>query len=243
MGTGLIKNNINSSFWAVIIVITSSSVEQWKVMSQLILDSNSPNEVFDESISNYDNGNTQYPNPTEDSLNTNFSAFLLSQSRINFSDKTTREGLDITSPQMFQSKTIAQLNAVFPGTVWCGVGDVATDNNILGHFSQTDSCCRTHDKCRLAIPSGSIMFGLENTGYFTRSHCSCDEQFYDCLKRTNSFVSNKIGYTYFNLLKPQCFRKTYPIVACWRWFRKRCKIYMLNQSDERRWQWFDNSEF
>lgn len=50
--------------------------------------------------------------------------------------------------------------------------------------------------------------------FICRSHCACDNAFYKCLKKANSIVSNRIGETFFNVLKPQCFRKEFPIVGC-----------------------------
>lgn len=44
-----------------------------------------------------------------------------------------------------------------------------------------------------------------------RSHCDCDERFYNCLKADRkSIVSVKVGTTYFNLLRPRCFRAVNP---------------------------------
>jgi secretory phospholipase A2 len=47
-----------------------------------------------------------------------------------------------------------------------------------------------------------------------RSSCDCDEKFYDCLKIANTLVSRKIGITYFNVLRPKCFRKDHPVSGC-----------------------------
>lgn len=107
-----------------------------------------------------------------------------------------------------------RLKAIYPGTLWCGDGTHAKYQNEVGLFRNTDICCKQHDECPAFIKSGSEFKGLRNTGLFTRSHCDCDMKFYNCLKRTNSLISNKIGYTYFNILRPQCFRKEYPIVGC-----------------------------
>jgi hypothetical protein len=49
--------------------------------------------------------------------------------------------------------------------------------------------------------------------YF-RSNCDCDERFYECLKKANTLISTKIGLTYFNVLRPKCFRKDYPVSGC-----------------------------
>lgn len=107
-----------------------------------------------------------------------------------------------------------RLKAIYPGTLWCGDGTHAKFGNEVGLFRNTDICCKQHDECPAFIKSGSEFKGLRNNGLFTRSHCDCDMKFYNCLRRTNSIISNKIGYTYFNILRPQCFRKEYPIVGC-----------------------------
>ena len=110
------------------------------------------------------------------------------------------------------------------GTKWCGDGDIAQSRQDLGLFSRTDSCCRAHDGCPEGIPVDSEKYGLVNTGLFTRSHCDCDKKFYDCLKDAKSVVASKIGFTFFTILGPQCFRNDYPVVACekWRKYVKTC---------------------
>jgi secretory phospholipase A2 len=47
-----------------------------------------------------------------------------------------------------------------------------------------------------------------------RSNCDCDERFYDCLKKANTLISRKIGVTYFNVLRPKCFRQDHPVLGC-----------------------------
>ena len=86
-----------------------------------------------------------------------------------------------------------RLTAIYPGTLWCGDGNQARSEHEVGLFSNTDACCRMHDKCPKSIPSGQGHKGLRNNGLFTRSHCECDLAFYKCLKKANSIVSNKIG--------------------------------------------------
>lgn len=110
-----------------------------------------------------------------------------------------------------------KVKAIYPGTLWCGDGNAARSENEVGLFKNTDTCCKIHDKCPSSIPSGKYYKGLYNGGSYTRSHCQCDQQFYNCLKKTNSFISNKIGYTYFNILRPKCFRKAHPVVGCKKW--------------------------
>lgn len=110
-----------------------------------------------------------------------------------------------------------RLKAIYPGTLWCGDGNYARSEHDVGIFRNTDTCCRMHDKCPASIAAGQTYKNLKNGGLFTRSHCDCDQEFYRCLKKANSIVSNKIGYTYFNILRPQCFRREHPIIGCRKW--------------------------
>ncbi|XP_045540446.1 uncharacterized protein LOC106716425 [Papilio machaon] len=140
-----------------------------------------------------------------------------------------------------------RVQAIYPGTVWCGDGhSAAARSGELGLFFFTDTCCRQHDACKIYIRAGETKYGLTNTGLFTRSHCSCDMKFRDCLRRTNSLVSAQIGLTYFNVLGPQCFRKAHPIVKCVRRTRitgQKCEEYELDYTKPKMWQWFDSETF
>ncbi|CAB3229271.1 unnamed protein product [Arctia plantaginis] len=140
-----------------------------------------------------------------------------------------------------------RVQAIYPGTVWCGDGRSASARSSdLGLFFFTDTCCRQHDACKIYIKAGETKYGLTNTGLFTRSHCSCDAKFRDCLRKTNSLVSAQIGVTYFSVLGPQCFRKAHPIVKCLKRTRitgMKCEEYELDYTKPRMWQWFDNETF
>ncbi|XP_072764789.1 phospholipase A2-like [Anoplolepis gracilipes] len=102
----------------------------------------------------------------------------------------------------------------FPGTVWCGDGDNAKDENDLGRFKHTDTCCRVHDNCNSNILVGETKGNLKNNGLFTRSACTCDNAFFDCLKNVSSPISKGIGTTYFDILRPQCFECICPTADC-----------------------------
>ncbi|XP_014473561.1 PREDICTED: uncharacterized protein LOC106743851 [Dinoponera quadriceps] len=103
---------------------------------------------------------------------------------------------------------------IFPGTKWCGDGDIAEHDEDLGRLKQLDMCCRAHDKCKISMVSGAKLGNLWNEGKFTKSACMCDFEFYDCLKATNSIISWQIGKTYFNILGPQCFYCVEPANGC-----------------------------
>ncbi|EFN81056.1 Phospholipase A2, partial [Harpegnathos saltator] len=96
------------------------------------------------------------------------------------------------------------------GTKWCGDGDIAKSEDDLGHFIKLDICCRGHDLCRNDIAAGEKMKNLYNTGIFTRSACSCDAEFYNCLKKGGNSLCDFVGKTYFNILQPQCFKCVCP---------------------------------
>uniref|UniRef100_A0A182QXM2 Phospholipase A2 n=1 Tax=Anopheles farauti TaxID=69004 RepID=A0A182QXM2_9DIPT len=136
-----------------------------------------------------------------------------------------------------------KVKAIYPGTVWCGDGNQAKSENDIGFFYLTDSCCRAHDLCPITIAAGEQFNRLKNNGYFTRSHCDCDKQFFNCLKNANTLVSRQIGYTYFNLLKPQCFRYEHPKLNCTKRSKGKCLSYVVDEKQSKRWQWFDNLIF
>ncbi|GAB0094411.1 phospholipase A2 [Sergentomyia squamirostris] len=156
--------------------------------------------------------------------------------------KATTTGLDVnlSFANGLLDNFMDRIKAVYPGTLWCGGGDLAKGSNDLGLFALTDSCCKMHDQCALYIRPRTQLYGLKNGGLFTRSHCDCDREFYFCLKRINTFISNKIGYTYFNILGPQCFREEYPVLTCAKRHRNRCYSYLVDNEDSKTWQWFDN---
>ncbi|KAJ6638396.1 Lipid storage droplets surface-binding protein 2 [Pseudolycoriella hygida] len=168
-------------------------------------------------------------------------------STIKISNQTN--GLDVHLKTTYFTKMLletmeSKFKLIYPGTLWCGGGSVARRNNDYGLFWRTDKCCRKHDSCPKYILAGQTWKNLENIGIFTRSHCECDRAFYTCLKRSNSFISNKIGVTYFNLLRPQCFRKEYPVVSCLeRRKDNRCFNYVIDDEKPKQWQWFDNKVY
>ncbi|XP_060924816.1 group 3 secretory phospholipase A2 [Limanda limanda] len=108
---------------------------------------------------------------------------------------------------------------IVPGTLWCGSGNKALSYADLGVFSDTDSCCREHDQCKDTILSFHSEFGVFNKNIFTMSHCDCDNKFHSCLTQANDSISDVVGYTFFNLLKMNCFEFSYRLQCQQRnWF-------------------------
>ncbi|KAF6203896.1 hypothetical protein GE061_002233 [Apolygus lucorum] len=102
-----------------------------------------------------------------------------------------------------QPRTFSSL-AVFPGTKWCGSGDLADNYFDLGTETAVDKCCRAHDICPVKILGRSELYGLKNEGLFTASHCACDKEFFSCLKKTKNNIADSMGAVYFNLLGGGC---------------------------------------
>ncbi|XP_065202159.1 phospholipase A2-like isoform X2 [Planococcus citri] len=109
----------------------------------------------------------------------------------------------------------------FPGTNWCGPGNISSHFDHLGTFVKTDSCCREHDHCPLSISANQTKYGLHNELPYTSSNCACDEAFYQCLHRVNTnsdmpdtLSSELIGEIYFTFLETRCFQKVPPYASC-----------------------------
>ncbi|XP_048467560.1 group 3 secretory phospholipase A2 [Rhincodon typus] len=94
---------------------------------------------------------------------------------------------------------------IFPGTLWCGVGESAENYTDLGIFHQTDSCCREHDHCNHTLSAFEYNYGVWNFRLHTVSHCNCDETFRRCLLNANDTISTMVGFSYFSMLHVPCF--------------------------------------
>ncbi|XP_011687555.1 PREDICTED: phospholipase A2 large subunit-like [Wasmannia auropunctata] len=132
------------------------------------------------------------------------------------------------------------MRAIFPGTKWCGDGDIAANDTDLGKFKEVDACCREHDKCTINIEAGKMLGNLMNDGLFTKSACTCDSKFHSCLKATSSFmdkvIAKEIGMMYFGMLQPQCFQCMCPAEGC--------NLKEMDCMDGcKKYEWVDNEKF
>ncbi|XP_050429523.1 uncharacterized protein LOC126838827 [Adelges cooleyi] len=93
---------------------------------------------------------------------------------------------------------------IFPDTKWCGTGDLATNYFDLGPLVKLDVCCRAHDLCPTKVRAHSTKYNVTNDSMFTRSHCKCDQRFYNCLKKSKHQSGTVIGRIYFNLVRAPC---------------------------------------
>lgn len=81
---------------------------------------------------------------------------------------------------------------IFPGTKWCGKGDLAQCYDDLGDDQELDACCRDHDCCPFVIPPFSNKFGIFNYRFHSLLHCDCDQR-YGSQGVFNALTSNRNG--------------------------------------------------
>ncbi|GAB1865748.1 phospholipase A2 [Camponotus japonicus] len=104
-------------------------------------------------------------------------------------------------------------HGILPGTLWCGLGNIARNDSELGLYSEMDTCCREHDRCEDYISSKATRYRLYNKYFCRSSLCECDLQFYDCLMRIRGLYAAAVGKVYFKKCK-QCFRTYYDPEEC-----------------------------
>ncbi|CAH0715234.1 unnamed protein product, partial [Brenthis ino] len=99
---------------------------------------------------------------------------------------------------------LSLLQGIIPGTKWCGTGDIANDYHDLGADRWLDRCCRTHDLCPSKVRAFSRRYNLTNNSLYSKSHCTCDDMLFDCLKATNTSAAHLMGHIYFNIVQVPC---------------------------------------
>ncbi|XP_044057146.1 uncharacterized protein proca1 [Siniperca chuatsi] len=113
----------------------------------------------------------------------------------------------------------------YPGTLWCGAGNMADHYGQLGEFAQTDSCCRTHDHCPHVIHAFSSNYGHTNFKWHSICHCDCDNALKDCLRKVNDTSSRVVGQAFFNVIGVPCFDFVYEEQCAERHWYGMCKRY------------------
>ncbi|XP_034024611.1 uncharacterized protein proca1 [Thalassophryne amazonica] len=113
----------------------------------------------------------------------------------------------------------------YPGTLWCGAGNMADGYEQLGDFAETDSCCRTHDHCPHVIHAFSSKYGHTNFKWHSISHCHCDNTLKACLRKVNDTSSRVVGQAFFNVIGVPCFELVYEDQCAERHWYGLCKRY------------------
>ncbi|KAG8231738.1 hypothetical protein J437_LFUL012016 [Ladona fulva] len=135
----------------------------------------------------------------------NMNAATRGPRKLTENNKESQEQLRARSLDAGGALTLFQ--GILPGTKWCGTGDLATTYYDLGPDMELDVCCRSHDLCPVKVRAFTSRFNLTNYSIYSKSHCECDEMFYNCLKRTSHPNALMIGNFYFNLLRVPCIDK------------------------------------
>ncbi|XP_033747321.1 uncharacterized protein LOC117332499 [Pecten maximus] len=114
---------------------------------------------------------------------------------------------------------------IFPGTKWCGRGQIAKEYDELGDDQEADVCCRDHDCCQDIIPCFSTKYNYFNYRFHAILHCDCDKRFRGCLKQSVSPMASLIGRIYFNIMGSKCFNVVMEDVCVRRSWWGRCEEY------------------
>ncbi|XP_008559023.1 phospholipase A2 [Microplitis demolitor] len=117
----------------------------------------------------------------------------------------TDKNIERLNPRFRIKRSKPKVIGIFPGTKWCGPGNIAKHTNDFGPHRGTDQCCRNHDYCEPKIPKKDNRYGIENNGSLPILSCMCDLIFYNCLTTDNSATSRTVGSLYFNSLHGKCF--------------------------------------
>lgn len=118
--------------------------------------------------------------------------------------QTTGSDVDEQRRQSYLNMGLTMISGVVPNTLWCGLGDRASNYSELGVEYKVDSCCRAHDHCPIRLKPFGADYGLVNWSVSTRSHCDCDLDFSNCLNHVNTTLSNVIRILYFRFVGVQC---------------------------------------
>ncbi|XP_028275849.1 uncharacterized protein proca1 [Parambassis ranga] len=126
-----------------------------------------------------------------------------------------------------QDKTLkrSKRGFTYPGTLWCGAGNMADTYDQLGEFADTDSCCRTHDHCSHVIHAFSTNYGYTNFKWYPICHCDCDNAMKACLRKVNDTSSRVVGQAFFNVIGVPCFELAYEEQCAERHWYGMCKRY------------------
>uniref|UniRef100_A0A182YI56 phospholipase A2 n=1 Tax=Anopheles stephensi TaxID=30069 RepID=A0A182YI56_ANOST len=135
-------------------------------------------------------------------------------------------------------------------TNYCGPGNWSADGSTVqsAYFSSIDQCCKQHDECPDTIVERRDYRRYEALPYkpqiFTRLRCNCDVVFLRCLQNIATFFSYAVAWIY-TKFQYNCFDYEHPVMECTvkrndgLFTADRCLTYMVDNSNDKRWQWFD----
>ncbi|XP_030600782.1 uncharacterized protein proca1 isoform X2 [Archocentrus centrarchus] len=138
-----------------------------------------------------------------------------------------RAGKDDSEDSAVQEQVLkrSKRGFTYPGTLWCGAGNMADSYDQLGEFAETDSCCRIHDHCPHVIHAFSSNYGYTNFKWHSICHCDCDIALKNCLRKVNDTSSRVVGQAFFNVIGVPCFEFAYEEQCVERHWYGLCKRY------------------
>ncbi|KAF4103969.1 uncharacterized protein proca1 [Onychostoma macrolepis] len=138
---------------------------------------------------------------------------------------TTKQAKEPNSDAANNKKTRTKRGFTYPGTLWCGAGNIADHYDQLGEFGETDKCCRVHDYCPYVIHAFSSNYGYTNFKWHSLSHCDCDNALKECLRLVNDTSSRVVGQAFFNVIEAPCFEFSFEEQCVERHWYGVCKKY------------------
>ncbi|XP_033969174.1 uncharacterized protein proca1 [Trematomus bernacchii] len=144
-----------------------------------------------------------------------------------FKERSKRSGRERGDDSALQDQVLkrSKRGFTYPGTLWCGAGNMADNYDQLGDFAETDSCCRIHDHCPHVIHSFSANYGHTNFKWHSICHCDCDNALKACLRNVNDTSSRVVGQAFFNVIGVPCFELAYEEQCAERHWYGMCKLY------------------
>ncbi|XP_050037151.1 phospholipase A2 hemilipin-like isoform X1 [Dermacentor andersoni] len=138
---------------------------------------------------------------------------------------------------------------MFPGTKWCGAGNVASNYDDLGKAWEADMCCREHDLAKESIPAFGAKRGVKNMLFYTMTSCDADKKFFKCLLKAQSFTSFSLGVGYFDILRTKCYQYGHPTKCVDKQTTDNpkskllCKKFKTDTWKARKWRVYDPPNF
>ncbi|XP_077167896.1 protein PROCA1 [Paroedura picta] len=123
--------------------------------------------------------------------------------------EAAKEACRLQEPGHASPRRRTKRGFTYPGTLWCGAGNIAESYQQLGVHRETDRCCREHDHCRDVIHPFTLKYGYRNFRWHTISHCDCDKRLKACLRKVNDTASRVVGQAFFNVIQVPCFEFVY----------------------------------
>ncbi|XP_072043806.1 uncharacterized protein [Amphiura filiformis] len=119
--------------------------------------------------------------------------------------KFDKTGLEPGTDDTNEPNRARRAPGIYPGTVWCGLGDTASSFDDMGVHADTDACCREHDFCPNHIERFQSKFGYFNFRPYSVNLCDCDLKLRQCFRDVNTTISNSVAHLFFNVFSPVCF--------------------------------------